>query len=65
MPLPEVHPQEFAPKRKLLDQVRDTIRRKHYSVRTEATYIDWIKRYIFFHQKNIRRTWARLRLSGS
>src|SRR5438552_16744246 len=36
---------------KLLDQVRETIRRKHYSLRTEATYIDWIKRYIFFHQK--------------
>jgi Phage integrase, N-terminal SAM-like domain len=38
-------------KPKLLDQVRETIRRKHYSTRTEATYIDWIKRYIFFHQK--------------
>src|SRR5438876_11521889 len=36
---------------KLLDQVRETIRRKHYSLRTEATYIDWIKRYIFFHHK--------------
>ena len=39
------------PKTKLLDQVRDTIRRKHYSLRTETTYIDWIKRYIFFHNK--------------
>jgi integron integrase len=39
------------PKRKLLDQVRDTIRRKHYSLRTEETYVDWIKRYIFFHKK--------------
>src|SRR5712691_2558660 len=38
-------------KPRLLDQVRQTIRRKHYSLRTEATYIDWIKRYIFFHQK--------------
>ena len=36
---------------KLLDQVRETIRRKHYSLRTEAAYIDWIKRYIFFHRK--------------
>ena len=36
---------------KLLDQVRETIRRKHYSLRTEAAYIDWIKRYIFFHHK--------------
>jgi hypothetical protein len=38
-------------KPKLLDQVRETIRRKHYSIRTEATYIDWIKRYILFHRK--------------
>jgi len=37
---------------KLLDQVRETIRRKHYSIRTEAAYVDWIKRYIFFHNKN-------------
>lgn len=36
---------------KLLDRVRETIRRKHYSIRTEETYIDWIKRYIFFHNK--------------
>jgi len=39
------------PKPRLLDQVRETIRRKHYSLRTEAAYIDWIKRYIFFHRK--------------
>jgi integron integrase len=43
--------QTIKPKMRLLDQVRETIRRKHYSLRTEATYIDWIKRYIFFHQK--------------
>jgi hypothetical protein len=28
-------------KPKLLDQVRDVIRRKHYSIRTEQAYIDW------------------------
>jgi len=38
-------------KPRLLDQVRNAIRRKHYSIRTEQTYIDWIKRYIFFHNK--------------
>ena len=38
-------------KRKLLDQVRDKIRLKHYSIRTEETYISWIKRYIYFHNK--------------
>ena len=36
---------------KLLDQVRDKLRVKHYSIRTEQTYSDWIKRYIYFHGK--------------
>ncbi|MGH7456522.1 MAG: phage integrase N-terminal SAM-like domain-containing protein, partial [bacterium] len=36
---------------KLLDQVRDVLRTKHYSMRTEESYIDWIKRYILFHNK--------------
>jgi site-specific recombinase XerD len=36
---------------KLLDQVRETMRTKHYSYRTEQTYIDWIKRFILFHDK--------------
>jgi integron integrase len=35
--------------RKLLDQVRDAIRLKHYSIRTEQAYVNWIKRYIYFH----------------
>ena len=38
-------------KPKLLDQVRDVIRRKHYSIRTEQAYIDWIKRFIIYHGK--------------
>lgn len=36
---------------KLLDQVRDKLRVKHYSIRTEQTYAGWIKRFIFFHGK--------------
>jgi len=36
---------------KLLDQLRDAIRKKHYSIRTEEAYVNWIKRYIFFHGK--------------
>jgi integron integrase len=36
---------------KLLDQVRDKLLVKHYSIRTEQTYVEWIKRYIFFHGK--------------
>jgi hypothetical protein len=38
-------------KAKLLDQVRDVIRRKHYSIRTEQAYVDWIKRFIIYHNK--------------
>jgi len=38
-------------KSKLLDQVREEIRLKHYSLRTEQAYIDWIKRFIVFHRK--------------
>ena len=37
---------------KLLDQVRGKIRLKHYSIRTEQSYLDWIRRYIFFHGKH-------------
>ena len=36
---------------KLLDQVRDRIRVKHYSIRTESQYVQWIKRFILFHGK--------------
>jgi integron integrase len=38
-------------KAKLLDQVRDVIRRKHFSLRTEQTYTDWIRRFILYHGK--------------
>lgn len=40
---------ELAPK--LLDQVRHALRVKHYSIRTEAAYLHWIKRFILFHHK--------------
>ena len=36
---------------KLLDQVRATLRRKHYSYRTEKCYLAWIRRFILFHDK--------------
>lgn len=38
-------------KSNLLDQVRNLIRVKHYSIRTEEAYIGWIKRFILFHNK--------------
>ena len=36
---------------KLLDRVRDAIRTRHYSPRTEEAYVHWIRRYILFHGK--------------
>jgi integron integrase len=36
---------------KLMDQVRNKIRYKQYSLRTEQAYVGWIKRFIFFHNK--------------
>lgn len=39
------------PKPRLLDRVRRELRVRHYSIRTEETYIQWIKRFIFFHNK--------------
>jgi hypothetical protein len=38
-------------KPKLLDRVRSDLRVKHYSIRTERAYIDWIRRFILFHGK--------------
>ena len=36
---------------KLLDQVREQLRLKHYSYRTDKMDLHWIKRYIIFHKK--------------
>ena len=46
--MPEPSPAESP---RLLEQVRNAIRRLHYSYRTEQTYLHWIKRFIFFHGK--------------
>jgi len=40
---------QITTKPKLLDQIRIAIRTRHYSNRTEKSYINWIKRYIKFH----------------
>jgi integron integrase len=45
MPSPAARPP------RLLDRVRDAIRGRHYSRRTEKAYVGWIKRYIVFHGK--------------
>src|SRR5213596_1739768 len=49
---PNVAPtRESGSRPKLLDQVRHTIRMRHYSRRTETTYVHWIRRFIVFHHK--------------
>lgn len=40
-----------APKHKLLDQVRDCCRVRHMALKTEYTYVAWIRRFILFHNK--------------
>ncbi len=40
-----------SPHPRLLDQVRQALRRKHYSLRTEEAYVGWIRRSILFHNK--------------
>lgn len=40
-----------APKPKLLDRVRQAIRTRHYSSKTEEAYVGWIRRFIVFHNK--------------
>ena len=36
---------------KLLDQLRESLRVRHYSLRTEDSYLDWVRRFILFHGK--------------
>src|SRR5689334_20875030 len=39
------------PAPRLLDRVRDAIRYRHYSYRTEQAYVEWVRRYVIFHGK--------------
>jgi hypothetical protein len=40
---------------KLLHQVRNLMRLQHYSIHTERSYVDWIRRFIHFHQMRTRK----------
>jgi len=42
------------PNLQLLDQMREVLRVKHYSIRTERAYSDWVRRYVRFHQMRCR-----------
>lgn len=39
------------PPPKLLPRLREHLRTRHYSIRTEEAYADWVKRFILFHHK--------------
>lgn len=41
-------------KKKILDEVKDVLRLNHYSIHTERSYCDWIKRFILFHKMKSR-----------
>jgi integron integrase len=49
---------------KLLDQLRERIRYRHYSLRTEQAYVHWVKRFIFFHDKRHPREMGRLEVEA-
>lgn len=51
------------PKLKLLDQVSEVMRFKHYSIRTETTYREWIRRFILFHGKRHPREMGSVEIS--
>ena len=43
--------QDVKPEPRLLDRMREAIRLRHYSIRTEDTYVHWVRRFIVFHGK--------------
>ncbi len=53
------------PKHQLLDEVREVLRIKNYSYRTEKSYIRWICKFVLFHNKRIRETWPSRKSSSS
>jgi integron integrase len=52
------------PPPKLLEQVRARLRLKHYSLRTEAAYLGWIRRFILFHRKRHPKVMGKLEVEA-
>ena len=48
--------------KKLLDQVREVLRYHHYAIRTEEAYINWIVKYVKFHNKKNPKTMGKLEI---
>jgi site-specific recombinase XerD len=53
--IPDSSPSHNSPSagktKKLLDQYSEFLRNRHYSLRTEKTYIGWVRQYILYHKK--------------
>ena len=63
--MPQSSPRDCAQRpKKLLDQLRDRIRLKNYSYRTEKSYVSWIRRFIFFHNKRHPREMGHLEIEA-
>ena len=54
----------FASPPRLLDQLRERIRVKHYALRTERIYVGWVRRYILFHGKRHPRDMGALEIEA-
>ena len=52
---PAVSPTGSGRSKKLLDQYSEVLRNRHYSLRTEKTYLGWVRQFILYHQKRHRR----------
>ena len=50
--------------KKLLDQVRDAVRLKHYAYRTEQSYVDWVRRNIPITIRPIPKIWEKMKLKN-
>lgn len=48
---PSRTPDFSRPKPKLLDRIREAVRTRHYSLRTERAYVSWVRRFVIFHGK--------------
>jgi hypothetical protein len=59
------HPIDPERKPRLLEQLREATRYKHYSYRTEQAYVHWVRRFILFCGKRHPATWVRRRSPGS
>jgi integron integrase len=61
---PHLEEAPIAPPPKLLERVRARLRLKHYSLRTEAAYLGWIRRFILFHQKRHPKVMGKLEVEA-